>query len=141
MAVDGDLNVTGLINGLNLTEIIPNLAKIDEEETVIESNVTFAGAVHVHENIDVKGNVNEVDLKELFKNVLTKTGDQTVTGHKIFRGNVTINGDVDVGFVNKINWKQFLDDVVWINKPEVSCHFCCNFIFFVDSRNFFVRAS
>lgn len=119
MAVNGDLTVKGLINGLDLAEIIPRLAKIDDTETVIESNVTFAGAVHVQENIDVSGKVNEVDLKMLLENVLTKTGDQTVTGHKIFRGKVTVTGDIDVGYVNGTHWKQFLDDIVWKNKPQV----------------------
>lgn len=130
MAVNGDLTVNGLINGLNLAEIIPQLAKIDDVETVIESNVTFAGAVHVEENVDVSGKVNEVDLKKLLENVLTKTGNQTVTGHKTFRGNVTITGDIDVDYVNGIHWKQFLDDVVWINKPQVICHFCSRHSFF-----------
>lgn len=119
MNIDGDLDVKGLINGLNLTEVVPKLAKINVEETVVESNVTFTGSLRVLEDIVVTGLVNEVDLKELFDKVLRKTGNQNITGHKIFRGNVTVIGDIDAKYVNGIDWKAFLDDVVWTNTPQV----------------------
>lgn len=121
LAIDGNLITKGLINGMNLSEISPKLARIDGAETVIESDVIFTESVRVHENIDVTGTVNDVDFKKLFDSVLRKTGSQTLTGHKTFKGNVTVTGNVDVKYINGIDWEKFLEDVVWINKPQVKC--------------------
>ncbi|XP_035225568.1 uncharacterized protein LOC118198080 isoform X2 [Stegodyphus dumicola] len=117
VGIAGDLIVSGVINGLDLSEVAPNLARTDQE-TVIESNITFVGPIRVFQNLDVKGLVNGIDLEQIYKEVLLKTGDQVIEGPKVIRGNVTISGDMDLGFVNGIEWKKFLDDIVRTNIPQ-----------------------
>ncbi|XP_054710420.1 uncharacterized protein LOC129220104 [Uloborus diversus] len=117
VGIGGNLEVEGLINGMDLSEIAPQLARTDEEY-VIESNITFARPIKVLQNVEVSGLVNGVNLKELFDNVLLKSGDQFIPGSKTFRGNITIRGDLDVETVNGVPWKEFVEDIVVIDKPQ-----------------------
>ncbi|GFY54767.1 uncharacterized protein TNIN_217771 [Trichonephila inaurata madagascariensis] len=74
--------------------------------------------VDVSENVEVTGNVNGIDLKQISDNILLKKGDQVIKGNKIIKGNVTIRGNIDVDFVNGFNWQAFLADVVRIDIPQ-----------------------
>lgn len=126
IGIDGDLTVNGTINGLDLSDLTQKLARIDSEP-IIESSITFTSPVYVYENIEVTGMVNEIDLTKIFEEVVTSQGNQMITGSKIFRGNITIEGDINPDFVNGIKWKEFLDDIVWINIPQVKTCFMFNF--------------
>lgn len=68
----------------------------------------------------MSGLVNGMDLRRLQDNILLKEGDQYIAGDKVLKGRVTVKGDVDVGFVNGVDWKAFLADVVRIDVPQVS---------------------
>ncbi|GFU45072.1 uncharacterized protein NPIL_25371 [Nephila pilipes] len=116
--VDGDIRVDGLVNGLDLSQIAPQIVRNDVQ-TVIESDVTFLEPIHVFENVEVTGSVNGIDLKRISESILLKEGDQVITGNKIIRGNVTIRGDIDVDYVNGFNWKAFLADIVRTDIPQV----------------------
>lgn len=116
--VDGNVHVEGLVNGLDLSEIAPQIIRTDQE-SIIESDVTFLEPIHVSENVEVTGDVNGVDLKLITENILLKKGEQVITGNKIIKGNVTIRGNIDVDYINGFNWKAFLADVVRIDIPQV----------------------
>ncbi|GIX91800.1 hypothetical protein CDAR_5232 [Caerostris darwini] len=116
--VAGDVHVEKLVNGLDLSEISSQIAQT-EKETVIESDVTFLEPIHISEDVTVTGVVNGIDLKRISESLLLKDGDQLITGNKVLRGNVTIRGDIDLEYVNGMNWKAFLNDIVRIDVPQV----------------------
>ncbi|KAF8787177.1 hypothetical protein HNY73_008801 [Argiope bruennichi] len=116
--VAGDVVIDGLVNGLDLSEIAQNIAQTGQD-TVIDSNVTFAEPIHVYEDVNVTGVVNGIDLNRISETILLKEGDQIITGSKVLKGNVTIRGNFEVDYVNDHHWKRFLDDIVRIDIPQV----------------------
>ncbi|CAL1276965.1 unnamed protein product [Larinioides sclopetarius] len=118
LTVVGDVLIDELVNGLDLSEIVQNIAQ-KGQETVIDSDVTFVEPIYVYEDVNVTGVVNGIDLKRISETILLKEGDQVITGSKVLKGNVTIRGNFDVDYVNGYNWKAFLDDVVRTDVPQI----------------------
>jgi len=108
-----DLKVSGLIDGVNLTELSRKALNKNESPLHITQHVTV-------DNITVKGGVtldgylNHLNITEIFENALRRHGDQHLTG-KYNIENIIIHGQLNVsGLINGLN---FTKEVIQLYEP------------------------
>ncbi|XP_068220723.1 uncharacterized protein [Palaemon carinicauda] len=97
ITVRGDLQVTGLVDGVDLEEFILNRLTLNSTQTMFTS-CTF-------ENIRIEGDldidkINDVLIADL---VIRSAASQTITGKKEFLGGLHVNGNLNVKFINGID--------------------------------------
>uniref|UniRef100_T1J1P9 VWFD domain-containing protein n=1 Tax=Strigamia maritima TaxID=126957 RepID=T1J1P9_STRMM len=92
--------------------VLQHLVPVKKASKLFLKNKTFHHVIFEN-NIVVRGTVNNIDLNEFLKNILMKTGDQTVNVSKTFTNLIDIRSDSFVtGSINNVK----LTDLVKINE-------------------------
>ncbi|XP_038068331.1 uncharacterized protein LOC119737791 [Patiria miniata] len=107
-SADADLNVSGLIAGIDLLALYAN-SLIRGREAHLRGERTFLGNVKVEGVVNVTGTVDGIKMST---NVLTINGNQIVTGSKTFQQlkahNMSSVNMIAQVSVNQRNWTDFV---------------------------------
>ena len=114
MSVEDSLNIDGLVDNVNITDLANNAVTLDDNQTVsghmsFKSNLTLAG------NLQVNGFINKLNVTRLTKDALYKTGNQVVTGAFQFK-DVSIKGDMKIS--GKANGIDLSEEAVTVTGNE-----------------------
>uniref|UniRef100_A0A1B0CMF7 Uncharacterized protein n=2 Tax=Lutzomyia longipalpis TaxID=7200 RepID=A0A1B0CMF7_LUTLO len=116
------LNFLGKINGYPITHLM-DLYSYDPSENLhhIHGDVHFYDHPYVH-HLVVDGSLNNLDhITEYMEGILLHTQrGRNITGKKIFRNDVFFDNTLKVGIVNGIDFQDFVDNVVLIDKSGYS---------------------
>lgn len=105
--MNGNMEVDGRINGINLTELAKN-AFYKYGDQIVSGSVGFNRLV-INGNVYLDGKVNSIDLSE---ETLTLTGNEEMNG-KIFLNDLKIRGKLSVtGLVDNVNLTDLDIDAV-----------------------------
>ena len=108
------LEVTGLIDTVNITELSQNRVTIYGNQT-IKGKISFISDLVMEGTLEVDGLVNNINISKLAKEALYKSGNQTVSGQFHFN-DVDIVGNVELdGYFNGIDLS---DDIVTLSGKQ-----------------------
>ncbi|GFU28088.1 hypothetical protein TNCV_3153991 [Trichonephila clavipes] len=113
VVVQGDLNLYGTVNGID----------ISEEVITLNGNHNITGKKSFQNGI-VATDVNtiyldEINIDQLYNQALTKSGDQEIAGTKTFIGGLITNNIILNGLLNGHNVKALADSIVRVDQPAL----------------------
>ena len=114
ISVTNLLEVTGLVDGVNLTELEQNAVTLFENQT-IQEELIFLYDLIVKGNFEVDGLVNKINISKLAEEAFYKSGKQTVNG-KLQFNDVHIVGNLELD--GKVNGVNLSEDVVTLSGDE-----------------------
>lgn len=117
--VIGDLQVDGQLNGIT-GERISTSYRFDESQQchIFTGNVVFNESVKIN-SMMLDGGFNDVtNVKHHLNSLVRKDRPNIVVGRKTFTADVHFDNDIQLQQFNKIDVKQFLDDVILIDQSE-----------------------
>ena len=107
---DEDVNVKGLLNGVDLSSDVM-LTSGDQRSTGVKE---FKNMV-VNGSIEIDGKVDGVDISEFAKSRVTLSTNQTIYGEKTFEADVTVAGDIDVSAGATVNGIDISEEVLLVD--------------------------
>nr|XP_053636660.1 uncharacterized protein LOC128691773 [Cherax quadricarinatus] len=113
--IRGNLNVSGLLDGINLADVMRNRVTLDGSHTLL--GACKFDAINVEGNIEVE-KINDVVIANLVRKVAPT---QIISGHKTFGGGLTVNGEINATVLNGIYIKQ-LKNIVRTDKDYNITH-------------------
>ncbi|XP_035217633.1 uncharacterized protein LOC118190946 [Stegodyphus dumicola] len=114
-----NLEVTGLLNNINVTHLNNTIVKTNEP-AVIEGPVIFEGTLISNEAITLSGKVQGYDLSE---EAILKSGNLLIAGEKTFLNDLVIEGDVTVdGLVDGISISDICEKTLLLSKEQNITH-------------------
>lgn len=119
--IEGDLSITGILNGLSLDYVLTNRMRLNGPPQELTGLITF-------KNLVIKGaaqlpQINGIPIEDVV--ILSSDALQTITGHKNVYGNVSIDGPAMFSNINGMDVVQtymntiFLDQNMAIQGLEV----------------------
>lgn len=109
-----DINVSGLIDNVDLTQLDSNAVKLSSNQE-LQGEYVFLNQTKFEGNIEVKGRVNDVDIPS---DVLLTSGDQFITGKKSFK-NLAAKSNINVtGKVDGVDLSEFAKTVVTLSTNQ-----------------------
>ena len=106
----GDIELSELINNINLTNLYLDTLKKNENQTVFAKYI-FLNNVNANGNVTVNGNINDINLEEFNQDVVHLSGDEVIYGIKIFE-NITFGNVSFKNNVNDINLTFLMEDAL-----------------------------
>ncbi|XP_064112419.1 uncharacterized protein LOC135219519 [Macrobrachium nipponense] len=106
ITVLGDLQVTGLVDGVDLEDFIRNRITLNSSQTMFTS-CTFEN-IRVEGDLEI-GKINDVVISDL---VIRSAANQTLTGKKEFLGGLHVNGNIIVKTINGIDINELNRSIV-----------------------------
>lgn len=108
--VNQNLNAR-LVNHVNLTQFVNNLIYVQPVKSIPRSQlpmdatsvVTFEDGVYI-KNLTIRNRINDIKVEDL----LHQNSNVQVNGYKIFQKPIRINGNLQLGTVNSIDFEQDL---------------------------------
>ncbi|XP_068236280.1 uncharacterized protein [Palaemon carinicauda] len=113
VVAEKDVNITGKFNDIDMNKLIE---KMQEKVITLQGDVAFHNSVNV-QNLKVNGLVNGLNLTDHLINAVKRTDKNIViTGKKKFLSPL-IARNLNVKFLNGVDFDDFLQHVVRINSP------------------------
>lgn len=107
LIVDGDVTISGLINGRSFQRIIDNVIWLNRPNE-INANLMFLDEVVV-EKLTVDGTINKKAFERFVKDVVSVNDDNIhVAGEVIFVKDLFVNGNLNTNSVNNISFDDIL---------------------------------
>ena len=106
----GDVDFSGGLNGKNavVKGLIDNVNVSKDEILLINGSQTITGSYMFQKPVRVRGDIstkhiNNVNISDLYKNAVLMDSHQIITGHIVFRNSLTVNGNLDLPFLSKLD--------------------------------------
>ena len=114
-----NLEVDGLIDGVNLTKLYAESIDKTNSTLVITNNIT-TNHIEVLGSVTVNNLFNGLNLTKTYEDALLKNGNQTIYG-PLNTENLIVEGQLEVEMVNGHN---FSEEVIKLDQPgHISSHF------------------
>ena len=114
-----DIELSELINNINLTNLYLDTLKKNGNQTVFAKYI-FLNNIHINGNVTVNGSINDVNLQEFNQDVVHLSGDEVISGTKVF-GNVTFGNVSFINTVNGINLTFLIEDALVKHGDQQIC--------------------
>ena len=116
--IQGNLFVdTGIVNGCDMTKLFDDAVRLDVKKAVIRGK-TILEVLNIQGNLDVNGTVNELNLKEAYKNAVKTFEAQVITSPMHFMDEVTVDNLIITAPINDVNFNVLLRDAVRKDVPS-----------------------
>ncbi|XP_033630064.1 uncharacterized protein LOC117292210 isoform X1 [Asterias rubens] len=110
-----DVDIIGLVNGVNLTALMPTIMSKTKEQTITGDKI-FAEFI-VHGNVTLGGYINGVDLDQFVLRAMLLKGPQTVTGSKTFANQTALLESLELtGLLDGVDLDFFMSDIIYPDK-------------------------
>ncbi|XP_072030159.1 uncharacterized protein [Amphiura filiformis] len=115
--VTGDVDVQGLLNDVDIVPLLLDAVYDNKGLQYISAEKTFEAGFTALQDVSVSGYVDGIDLS---LQMLTKTGDQEISGHYTFAEDVNITGnfEIDGCNINDVNIETLNDTLMRTNLPQ-----------------------
>ncbi|CAM1302485.1 Uncharacterised protein r2_g1244 [Pycnogonum litorale] len=114
ITVDGNLQVGGLIDGRNLSELIDGRVTLSSNQT-ITAHLIFLDHVIVRGDCFINGSINGINPDDIVKT----SGNYTIDGPKEFTSVLHINGNLSVELINGVDIVELSNAIVRRDSPAV----------------------
>ena len=111
--VNGSISVSGKMNAINFPQ---EAVQVSGKQNITGSKI-FNGKITASGDLTAKRLVDGVDLKD----VLTLTGNEAITGRKLFRSDLNLSKNIEIAplrLVNSVDISQLDEDAMKINESE-----------------------
>ncbi|XP_038063895.1 uncharacterized protein LOC119734461 [Patiria miniata] len=105
------LSVSGEVNGVDLDDLYSDAVMTDGPGVSVTSPVTF-DQLQVDNGLQVGGTVDGVNVTDFAENVVTLSGDQTISGTLEFTSDLAFSENLTVQNVSGIHFDSFVESVV-----------------------------
>ncbi|XP_014676217.1 PREDICTED: uncharacterized protein LOC106816174 [Priapulus caudatus] len=111
--VNGAMDVSGLLNGIDINQIVTKVNPLDITGTKTFAAPMSAASIAVNLTITTSGTVDGVDIAELAANKVTLSTAQDLYGEYTFANQVSVLGNLDIdGMVNGVDMDVFAPSVM-----------------------------
>lgn len=112
LQIDGTLEVSGLIDGVDLADLLANRIDLSSTETLI-SSTTFEG-LKVDGDLIVK-EINGIQASEIV--VKSRASTQDILGEKLFSGGLHVEGKIETKLINGVDVDELISSIVRVDEP------------------------